>query len=385
MAHFSIPEHVYIGKNALEEAFDLIAKLGAKAFIVTGKHTGKSSAAMEFKSLLDKNGLSYVVFDNITGEPTVDMIEEGLSAYRSSGCSYIVGIGGGSPLDSAKAIAAMSANVGSISDFVGKEITGDLPPIVAIPTTAGTGSETTKFTVITDTKTDVKMLLKGEALIPKIAILNPEYTLDMPASVTASTGMDALTHAVEAYTSQKASELTDVYAVSAIKRIIEYLPRAYSDGSDKKAREQMLIAAYEAGVCINNSSVTIVHGMSRPIGALFHVAHGMSNAMLIEKALGFAAKGAYEVFGTLSKELGLAADNISSELATGLLLNKISEVRKAVKIPSLKEYGIDEEAFLKAIDKMSEDAVASGSPGNTIRTVTPKDCAEIYKEAYYME
>lgn len=382
MAHFSIPAHVYIGKTALLESMDQLLKYGGKAFIVTGKHTGKSEAAKELCDILTKEGIGFEIYDNITGEPTVDMIDKGVKLFKDSGCSYLIGIGGGSPLDSAKAIAAMSVNEGSISDYIGKEISGNVPPIVAIPTTSGTGSEATKFTVITDAKTDVKMLLKGEVLIPKVAILNPEYTMSMPSTVIAATGMDALTHAVEAYTSRKASELTDVFAVSAIKRIITYLPRSYADATDKKAKEQMLIAAYEAGVCINNSSVTIVHGMSRPIGALFHVPHGMSNAMLIKDALSFASEGAYEIFGRLAKSVGVANENILDELASKLLIDKIGEIKKLVEIPSLKEYGIEKEKFEEAIDKMANDAVASGSPSNTIRTVTIEDCKEIYKKAY---
>ena len=382
MAHFSIPAHVLLGSNALGEAGKLIRELGKKALIVTGPHVGKSPMVEELKETLTRLGLAYSIYDEISGEPTDRMVEEGVKRYREADCDFLIGIGGGSPLDSAKAIAAMSVSEGKIADYMGEEIDGDLPPVVAIPTTAGTGSEATKFTVITDTETGVKMLLKGEALIPKIAILNPEYTMDMPKAVTAATGMDALTHAIEAYTSGRASELTDVFAVSAVGRIFTCLPLAYKNGFDAKARAEMQLAAYEAGVCINNSSVTIVHGMSRPIGALFHVPHGMSNAMLLEGALGFVLDGAYERFGRLARETGFAGWEESDEMASKKLMEAIAELCIELAIPSLKEYGIDEKEYMKAIDKMATDAIASGSPGNAIKTVTKEDCMRIYRAVF---
>jgi len=382
MAHFIIPSHVFAGENALSEAAEILKKQGKKALIVTGKHVGKSPMCSELKSTLSDIEIEYEVFDGITGEPTTDMIDEGLKVYQEKACDFVIGIGGGSPLDSAKAIAAMAVNKGSIADFIGKEIGGDVPGIVAIPTTSGTGSEATKFTIITDPKTDIKMLLKGDALIPKVAILKPEYTVDMPKSVTSATGMDALTHAVEAYTSRKASKLTDVFAISAVKRILKYLPIAYEHGYDARAREEMLLAAYEAGICINNSSVTIVHGMSRPIGALFHVPHGMSNAMLIKDCLTFAMDGGYERFGSLSKEAGVADKNVSDEEASKLLIKEIGELTKKLSIPTLKEYGVDEAKFMEVTEKMATDAINSGSPGNTLKTVTKEDCIAIYKKAY---
>lgn len=382
MAHFVMPSHVLIGRDALKEAIPYFEKYGSNAFIVTGKHVAKSSMMDELKKVLDKANISYYVYDGITGEPTDQMIEEGVARYKEKQSRFVIGIGGGSPLDSAKAIAAMTVNSGKIADYNGKEIPGELPPIVAIPTTAGTGSEATRFTVITDQKKNIKMLLKGDCLIPDLAILNYEFTQDMPASVTAATGLDALTHAVEAFTSKKAFPLTDVYAVSAVKRIMTYLPVAYRNGYDSMAREQMMIAAFEAGVCINNSSVTIVHGMSRPIGALFHVPHGMSNAMLLSGCLGFAIDGAYDRFAFLGRAIGAATGTDSDENASKKLLERIEEVCRTCQIPTLKEYGIDEQEFTKVIPKMAEDAIASGSPGNTRKTVTKEDCMQIYQAVY---
>jgi alcohol dehydrogenase class IV len=382
MSHFVIPNHTIVGTNVLGEAAPLLKKMGNKAFIVTGRHIAVSDMMKQLTALLDENGIDCVIFDGITGEPTDTMIEKGVEMLKSSGCDFIIGIGGGSPLDSAKAIAAMAVNEGSIADYNGKEITGEILPLAAIPTTAGTGSEATKFTVITDSEKGIKMLLKGEVLVPKLAIVDSSFTVGAPKSVTSATGLDALTHAVEAYTSRKAFSMTDTLAVSAVKRIMKYLPIAYREPDNSLAREQMSIAALEAGICINNSSVTIVHGMSRPIGALFHVPHGMSNAMLLKECLSFAVSGAYEKFANLGRETGVASDSDSDETAAEKFIDSLQNICDVCEIPTLEQYGIDRDEYYSKISKMATDAVASGSPANTVKEVTVDDCIEIYKKLY---
>lgn len=382
MSHFVIPNHTVVGTNVLGEAAPLLKKMGNKAFIVTGRHVAVSDMMKQLTALLDENGIGCVIFDGITGEPTDTMIENGVEMLKSSGCDFIIGIGGGSPLDSAKAIAAMAVNEGSIADYNGKEITGEILPLVAIPTTAGTGSEATKFTVITDSEKGIKMLLKGDVLVPKLAIVDSSFTVGAPKSVTSATGLDALTHAVEAYTSRKAFSMTDTLAVSAVKRIMKYLPIAYREPDNSLAREQMSIAALEAGICINNSSVTIVHGMSRPIGALFHVPHGMSNAMLLKECLSFAVSGAYEKFANLGRETGAASDSDSDETAAEKFIDSLQNICDVCEIPTLEQYGIDRDEYYSKISKMATDAVASGSPANTVKEVTVNDCIEIYKKLY---
>lgn len=382
MSHFVIPNHTVVGTNVLGEAAPLLKKMGNKAFIVTGRHVAVSDMMKQLTALLDENGIGCVIFDGITGEPTDTMIENGVEMLKSSGCDFIIGIGGGSPLDSAKAIAAMAVNEGSIADYNGKEITGEILPLAAIPTTAGTGSEVTKFTVITDSEKGIKMLLKGDVLVPKLAIVDSSFTVGAPKSVTSATGLDALTHAVEAYTSRKAFSMTDTLAVSAVKRIMKYLPIAYREPDNSLAREQMSIAALEAGICINNSSVTIVHGMSRPIGALFHVPHGMSNAMLLKECLSFAVSGAYEKFANLGRETGVASDSDSDETATEKFIDSLQNICDVCEIPTLEQYGIDRDEYYSKISKMATDAVASGSPANTVKEVTVDDCIEIYKKLY---
>ena len=379
---FSLPGHTIVGDNALETSEKIIKTFGKKAFIVSGKNVTKMGTVKILTDCLTSWGIGSEVFNDITGEPTDIMIENGVQAYKSAECDFCIAIGGGSPLDSGKAIVAMTKLEGSISDYMGKTIEGNFPPLVLIPTTAGTGSEATKFTIITDSKKNIKMLLKGEALLPNLAVIDSKFSMTAPKSVTAATGMDALTHAVEAYTSRKANSLTDTFAISAIKRIFEFLPLVYKDGENKKAREEMALAAYEAGVCINNSSVTIVHGMSRPIGAMFHVPHGISNAMLIKEGLNYVLAGSYERFGAIGRAIGAADDKKSDKEAAEAFLEKLTVLCNTCEIPSLKEYGINKEDFDKVVDKMAQDAMDSGSPSNTIKEVTKQDLLTIYNKLW---
>lgn len=378
----TIPGTIYLGENALLMAEEELCKIGKKAFVVTGKSMIKQGHMKVLTGILEKNGVKSVVFSNITGEPTDKMIEEGLGFYRSEGCDFIIGFGGGSPLDAAKAIGAMATNEGNISDYNGTVITNAIPPLVEIPSTAGTGSEATQFTIISDTDKNIKMLLKGPVLLPSLAIIDPKFSMLTPPNITAATGLDALTHAVEAYTSKKAFSMTDLYALSAVKRIFKYLPITYKNGSDVKAREEMSIAALEAGISFNNSSVTLVHGMSRPIGALFHVAHGISNAMLLKECLSFALDGAYERFADLGRAIGVADNTDSDKVAAIAFIKAIEEICIVCEVPTLEKYGINKEEFFAAIDKMAKDAYDSGSPSNTRKTVTVDDMKEIYKKLW---
>ena len=254
--------------------------------------------------------------------------------------------------------------------------------MAAIPTTAGTGSEATQFTIITDTKKDIKMLLKGKVLMPDLAIIDPQFTMTAPPKITAATGLDALCHCVEAYTSRKAQTLSDTFAVSAVKRIFKYLPVAYKDGKNEEARVQMSVAALEAGIAFNNASVTIIHGMSRPIGALFHVAHGLSNAMLLKECLTFALPGAYDRFGALGRDIGVADAADSDQEAAEKFLKAVESLVNELDTPTLEQFGINKEEFFNVIDKMAHDAMDSGSPQNTMRDVTEEEVKEIYRKLW---
>lgn len=379
---FYIPHKILTGQGALEDAAVYIKQMGKKPLLVSGPNTSKAACFDELKKLLEKLGMSYGVFSDITGEPTDIIVDGCVKAYRENGCDSFIAIGGGSALDTMKAAAAIAAMGGRLADYMGKQIDGKLPHMAAIPTTAGTGSEATKFTVITDVATGVKMLLGGSSLVPDLAIADPLYCVSAPKSITAATGLDALTHAVESYTSKKAQPLTDTAALSAVKRIFKYLPTAYKDGNNIKAREEMSVAALEAGIAINNASVTIVHGMSRPIGANFHVPHGISNAMLLEKCLSFALDGAYERFAELARAIGAAEKTDSDKTAAEAFIAAIKQLCRECEVPTLAEYGIDKEKFYAVMDKMAEDAIASGSPSNTIKPVTKEDVIAIYKSLW---
>jgi len=378
MYSFNMPAKVIFGNGSLKESGHHLMNYGKKAFIVSGKHVTKAGIVKELTDVLDFTGIGYELFNDITDEPTDEMISKGVDVYKKSGSDFIIAIGGGSPLDSGKAIAAMTVLEGDISEYMGKEINGSFPPMVMIPTTAGTGSECTKFSIITDLKKDIKMLLKGDSLLPNLAIIDPLLTVSSPEKITASTGIDALTHAVEAFTSRKANSQTDIYAKSAIQRIFTYLPNAYENGEDLKAREEMALAAFEAGVCINNASVTLVHGMSRPVGALFHVPHGVSNGMIIYEALKYAAVGCYPKLAELARIINVADETMEDEIAADLFLNEIKKLCIKCNIPTLLEYGIDKEKFIESIEKMAADAVKSGSPGNTIMDINEDDLIKIY-------
>ena len=371
-----------MGENALESAEKYFKTMGTKALLISGTVTSKSPCFSRLEKAINAAGVKTVSFTEIHGEPTDKTVNGALSVYKENGCDCLAAIGGGSALDTMKAVAVLAAKGGRISDYMGKLIEGELPFMAAIPTTAGTGSEATRFTVITDTETYIKMLLNGEPLIPDLAIVDPAYTVSSPKGITAATGLDALTHAIESYTSRKAQPLTDTVAISAVKRIFKYLPIAYEKGDDLKAREEMSVAAFEAGIAINNASVTIVHGMSRPIGANFHVPHGISNAMLLEKCLGFALDGAYERFAELARAIGAADNSDNDKEAAELLISAINKLCRVCEIPTLEGYGIDRNEFFAVIDKMAADAVASGSPSNTVKTVTVEDVKSIYRSLW---
>ena len=379
---FIVPGQIITGSGALTMAEETLKGLGKKALIVTDKVMIQLGNCAKVETDLKNQGIDYAIYSEIVGEPTDTMIENGLKVYKENGCDFLVALGGGSPIDSMKAIGSLVVNGGNISDYMGKVIDVEMPPLVAIPTTAGTGSEATQFTIITDTKKDIKMLLKGKVLMPKLAIIDPQFTMTAPPKITAATGLDALCHAVEAYTSRKAQTLSDSFAMSAVKRIFKSLPVAFKDGKNEEARIQMSVAALEAGIAFNNASVTIIHGMSRPIGALFHVAHGLSNAMLMKECLGFALEGAYDRFADLGRAIGVADATDEDKAAAEKFLSAIEGIVKELETPTLAEFGIDKEEFFKVIDKMAYDAMDSGSPQNTMREVSEEQVKQIYRNLW---
>lgn len=379
---FFIPGRIIYREGALAALQPRLGSLGKKALIVTGKTVRTLECFGSLTAMLEASNTGYEVFDGITGEPDDEMIANGARAYRDAGCDFLIGIGGGSPIDSMKAIAVSVSGDLGICDYYDKIIDLDLPKMVAIPTTAGTGSEATQFTVITDSSRSIKMLLKGASLMQDFAIVDGTLGVSAPKSVTASTGLDALTHAVEAYTSRLAQPLTDSLCISSVKRLFEYLPRAYKDGGDLLAREQNAIAALEAGIAINNSSVTIVHGMSRPIGALFHVPHGLSNAMLLYRCMDFVKDSARKRLAELSRAVGLSDIRTAEDTAADRFVFALGELCSALDVPTVGGYNIPRQEYMSSLDKMADDAIASGSPSNTQKLLTKEDIINIYRSVY---
>lgn len=375
---FIVPSLIVTGEGALDASLVKLRGLGERAFIVTDAMMCKLGNAKVVTDALEGAGISWHLFAEIDGEPTDSMIESGVAAYRESGCDMFIGLGGGSPIDAMKAIAMMSACGGNIDDQMGKKLDFDRPPMVAIPTTAGTGSEATQFTIISNTHTGVKMLLAGERVIPDAAIVDPRFTRTAPRSVTASTGVDALCHALESATSRKMQPMSLTFSISAIKRIFASLEACCDNPDDMAAREQMSIAATEAGIAFNNASVTIIHGMSRPIGALFHVPHGLSNAMIMLECLRSTVDGAYPAFARVARETGISRAE-SDERASDELLGYIEGLLGRLGIPTLRAYGIDEDEFRSQIPKMAVDAVESGSPSNSFKQLGASDIEAIYE------
>ena len=376
---FRTPEKTFIGEGALQAAAGALCTLGRKALIVAGRSMIRQGHLQTLEDLLTDGGVSYAVFSDVSGEPTDVMVMAAVKVYVESGCDFVIGFGGGSVLDTAKAVAVVAQTGENIVHFKGRAIDGPQLPVAAIPSTAGTGSEATKFTVITDTVHNEKLLIGGDGLLPRLAIVDPLFSLQTPHSVTVATGLDALTHAIEAYTSRKAFCESDLFCLSAVRRIFQALPRVLADGSDAQARAEMAMAAYEAGVGIANSSVTIVHGMSRPIGALFHVPHGLSNAMLLPNCLAAVADGALARFAILGREIGAATAADDDRTATKNFLAAVRTLCDQCQVPSLAEFGVDREAFFAQMEKMADDALASGSPANTRKAVSKEDILAIYR------
>ena len=379
---FMVPAKIISGENVISDLGSHIGGKGTKALIVTDEFMVKFGNVAKVEAALKAADIPYVVYAGANTEPTDKIVEGGLEVYRSEKCDFLIALGGGSPIDTAKAIAFMSVAEGKISDYMHVNIDMPVPYLVAIPTTAGTGSEVTKNTIISDTTNNVKMLLGGPSIIPALAVVDPTFTMTAPPSVTANTGLDALCHAIEAYTSRKAQPLTDTFALSAIRKIHKYLPICYKDGKNVEARLSMSLAATEAGIAFNNSSVTIVHGMSRPIGALFHIPHGLSNAMLLPACLEFAIEENTARFAEIGRLMGVADEKTGDHEAALAMAKEVARFCKALDVPTLAEKGVKKEDFFAQLDKMASDALESGSPQNTMRVPTKEDLIGIYKKLF---
>lgn len=316
-------------------------------------------------------------------DPTTDSLVSGLVALTDHDADVVIGIGGGSPLDTAKALALLAIQGGEMQQYKApRRNHGPALPIVAVPTTAGSGSEATQYTIITDSLTNEKMLCPGPAFLPIATIVDFELTMTMPARLTADTGIDALTHAVEAYVSRNANPFSDGLCLTAIATIGRSLRAVYRDGDDRDAREAMMLAASQAGIAFSNSSVALVHGMSRPIGAHFHVAHGLSNAMLFPAVARYSVSAAESRYAAVARAWGCASVADDDAPAAAAFLDGLDALCRDLAVPTPEEYGIDEADWNARIPAMVEQAFASGSPANNPRVPTPDDVATLYREIY---
>jgi alcohol dehydrogenase len=373
-----------VGKNARSHLPEILNSLGAKRpLIITDKMMVSLGYIDQIQNLLKAENIESDYFDETIPEPTSASIEAGVNHVKTHQYDAIIAVGGGSPIDSAKAISILSKFGGEIRDYKFPRQVNEIGlPIIAIPTTAGTGSECTRFTIITDDKTSEKMLCAGLGFLPIAAIIDYELTMSLPARTTADTGIDALTHAIEAYVSKKASPYSDAQAIAAMKLIGPNLQIAYHEPGNESAREKMMLGSTFAGIAFSNASVALVHGMSRPIGAFFHVPHGLSNAMLLPMITEFSIQAAPERYADCAKAMGVAHIDDSHEVANQKLVQALAEINKDLKVPTLAEFGVDRKYFDEVVQTMAEQAIASGSPSNNPITPTIAEMISLYKQLW---
>jgi alcohol dehydrogenase class IV len=383
-ATITAPRLMAIGGGALAELPGLLGRLGlGRPLIVTDPYIARSGILDRATALLDGAPISWSVFSDTVSDPTTAVIEVGVARLRAGDFDCLVAIGGGSSIDTAKGMSVLYANGGQMRDYkVPNDIPTAGPPIVAIPTTAGTGSEVTRFTVVSDTETDEKMLIAGLACCPTAAIVDYELTLTMPLRLTADTGIDSLTHAIEAYVSRRASPYTDGLAKSAMGLIARNIRTACAEPGNHAAREAMMLGAMTAGMAFSNASVALVHGMSRPIGAFFHVPHGLSNAMLLPAITEFSAPAALERYADCARAMEVSEEGEGSQAAVARLLDELRRLNDDLKVPSPKAYGIDRGRYDELLPVMASQALASGSPANNPRVPTSDQIIELYHRVY---
>ena len=340
--YYFLPTRNVFGEGAVQEAGDLVKSLGAKkCLIVTDRYLGQ--------------------------------IE----------CNSIISLGGGSSHDCAKGIGLVAANGGQIADFEGVDKSSKpMIPLMAINTTAGTASEITRFCIITDTSRKVKMAIVDWRVTPQIAINDPELMKGMPPSLTASTGMDALTHAIEAYVSTDANPLTDAAAIMAIKMIAHYLPKAVANGNYMKARDKMAYAQYLAGIAFNNASLGYVHAMAHQLGGFYNLPHGVCNAILLPYVESYNLIGNMNRFRDVAQAMGVQVEGISVTCAAEKAIEAIKKLSRQLEIPTdLKQLGVREEDFGIMADNAKKDVCQLTNP----RTATREQVIEIYRQAYVGE
>lgn len=382
-----LPRLMEVGAGASGQLARVLQELGcSRPLIVTDRMMVELGYVARIAGQLEEAGIASQCFADTLPEPTAASIRAGVEMVRQGDFDSIVALGGGSPIDSAKAIGILGKFGGEMRDYrFPRDVSEAGLPLIAIPTTAGTGSEATRFTIITDETSDEKMLCAGLGFMPIAALIDYELTLSLPPRVTADTGIDALTHAIEAYVSRKASLYSDCQALEAMRLLAPNLRAAFHQPDNRAAREAMMLGATLAGIAFSNASVALVHGMSRPIGAFFHVPHGLSNAMLLPAITAFSIPAAPERYADCARAMGVAAQTDSVEVANDKLLAELRAINQELKVPSPEQFGITRGRFFELRATMARQALASGSPGNNPRVPTEAEIIDLYETVWNQE
>lgn len=379
--YYFLPTRNLFGEDSVLEAGTLMNSLGGKkALIVTDEFLAKSGMADQIQKILKEAGVESIIFDGAEPNPKDVNVESGLEVFNKEKCDSIISLGGGSSHDCAKAIGLVASNGGNIKDYEGVDkSTKPMCPMIAINTTAGTASEITRFCIITDTSRHVKMAIVDWRVTPQIAINDPKLMIGMPPSLTAATGMDALTHAIEAYVSTNANPLTDAAALMAITMITQYLPKAVANGVYMKARDKMAYGQYLAGIAFNNASLGYVHAMAHQLGGYYNLPHGVCNAILLPHVEEFNLIGNANRFRDIAKAMGENIEGLSTMEAARKAIAAIRQISEQVGIPqNLRSLGVKEEDF----DIMAENAMKDVCQLTNPRKATKQQVIDIFKAAY---
>src|ERR1700761_8198013 len=382
--NFASPRLLLVSAGAARQIAEVLAKFGlSQPLVVTDPFMVSSGHVRAVLDPLTAAGLTVSVFSATVPDPTDTVVEAGGVELNKGDFDCLIGFGGGSPSDTAKAMAILAAGGGKMRDYKAPFAAdkGALP-VIAVPTTAGTGSECTRFTVITDTERDEKMLIAGLGALPLAALVDYELTYSVPPRTTADTGVDSLTHALEAFVSKRANPVSDALALSAMALIGENIRTAYAEPRNAVAREAMMLGATEAGLAFSNSSVALVHGMSRPIGAHFHVPHGLSNAMLLPAITRYSVPGAEARYAEAARRIGFAAAADGDAVAAAKLISGLETLNKDLSVPTPGDFGIEEAAWTSKMALMADQALASGSPANNPRVPTAAEIIGLYREVW---
>lgn len=377
---FFVPNVSLMGKGCLASLPERVKMLnGKKPLLVSDKGMTDLGYTARVTELLKSAGIDCAVYDGTVPNPTDHNVEEGAEIYKKENCDLLISLGGGSSHDCCKAIGILVTNGGKIQDYEGLDkLTAPLPPYIAINTTAGTASEMTRFTIITNSSNHVKMAIVDWRVTPDVAINDPELMVDMPPSLTAATGMDALTHAVEAYVSTGATPITDACALQAIRLIGQYLRKAVARGDDMEARDKMAYAEYLAGMAFNNAGLGYVHAMSHQLGGFYNLPHGVCNALLLPHVCRVNLMARTERFADIADALGQVTEGLSERDAAYLAIEAIEALSKDVGIPqTLSELGVKEKDIPTMVGNAQKDVCCLTNP----RKLTDDEVAAIYKAA----